>query len=104
MGQEGFLFFLLLMIVFDRKNGHHAFYHILLALIPRVYFLTVMDGVGPPSSLLLQIIANQYALKARHRNNILTRNLFSAMLSSPSFSRESAVTTTLAILAEQLMQ
>lgn len=31
---------------------------------PRAYFHTVMDGFVPPSPLLVQIITNQYALKA----------------------------------------
>lgn len=74
------------MIAFDRGMAAVFFTAILipLALIPPAYFHTVMDGIVPPSPLLVQIITNQYALKAPHQNIILTHDLFPLMPRSPS--------------------
>lgn len=45
-----------------------------------VYFHTVMDGIVPPSLLLVQIIMNQYVLKAQHQKIILTHDLYPPLL------------------------
>lgn len=50
-----------------------------------------MDGIVPPSPLLVQIITNQYVLKAPHQNIILTHDLFPPMLCSPLHVQESMV-------------
>lgn len=67
-----------------------------------------MDGIVPPSPLLVQIITDQYALKAPHQNIILTHDLFSPMPRSPSLVQESMVgcseTDSLAALCDQLKQ
>lgn len=69
-----------------QRNGRRAFHHnpYSTRIDPHAYFHTVMDGIVPPSPLLVQIITNQYALKAPHQNIILTHDLFPPMLHSPS--------------------
>lgn len=49
-----------------RRNGRRAFHRdpYSTCIDPTAYFHTVMDGIVPPSPLLVQIITNQYALKA----------------------------------------
>ncbi len=76
-----------------QRNGRRAFHHnpYSTRIDPPVYFHTVMDGIVPPSPLLVQIITNQYALKAPHQNIILTHDLFAPMLRSPSHVQESMV-------------
>lgn len=76
-----------------QRNGRRAFHHnpYSARIDPPVYFHTVMDGIVPPSPLLVQIITNQYALKAPHQNIILTHDLFAPMLHSPSHVQESMV-------------
>lgn len=74
-------------------NGRRAFHHnpYSTPIDPPVYFHTVMDDIVPPSPLLVQIITNQYVLKASHQNIILTHDLFPPMPHSPSHVRESMV-------------
>lgn len=69
-----------------QRNGCRAFHHnpYSARIDPPAYFHSVMDGIVPPSPLLVQIITNQYALKAPHQNIILTHDLFPPMLFSPS--------------------
>lgn len=95
---------------FRQRNGRHAFHHspYSTGIDPSVYFHTVMDGIVPPSPLLVQIITNQYVLKAPHQNIILTHDLFPPMPHSPSHVQESmvfySVTDSLTALCNQLKQ
>lgn len=72
-----------------RRASHHNPYSA--RIDPPAYFHTVMDGIVPPSPLLVQIITNQYALKAPHQNIILAHDLFPPALRSPSHVQESMV-------------
>jgi len=76
-----------------QRNGHHAFHRSPYSphIDPPAYFHTVMDGIIPPSPLLVQIITNQYALKAPHQNIILTHDLFLPLVRSPSHVQGSMV-------------
>ena len=69
-----------------QRNGRRAFHHgpYSTRIDPPAYFHKVMDGIVPPSPLLVQIITNQYALKAPHQNIILTHDLFLLVVHSPS--------------------
>lgn len=60
-----------------QRNGLPVFHPSLYstAIDPSVYFHTIMDGIVPPFLLLVQIIMNQYVLKAPHQNIILTHDL-----------------------------
>lgn len=75
-----------LMIGLRLRNGLRAFHHNPYSAhidLP-VYFHTVMDGIVPPSPLLVQIITDRYVLKAPHQNIILTHDLFPPMPRRPS--------------------
>lgn len=98
------------MTAFRQRNGLRAFHHNPYSTridLP-VYFHTVMDGIVPPPPLLVQIITNQYVLKAPHQNIILTHDLFPLMPRSPSNVRESmvgcSVTDSLTALRDQSKQ
>lgn len=65
-----------------QRNRHSAFHRKPFSthIDPQAYFHTLMDDIVPPSPLLVQIIMNQYALKAVHTNIILKHELFPPVL------------------------
>lgn len=72
------------MITFDRGTASLFFSP---AIDSFVYFHTVMDGIVSPLLLLVQIIRNQYVLKASHQTINLTHDSYPPMLRSTSEDR-----------------